>query len=136
MPLNVNVDSEPGIRVPSFDHAVQDPVDGDILISPSDKVIIIEGNYLLLDQDPWRKISSLVDERYVFGIPIIKHADRSRWFIDTQPEVAKDRLVARHINAGIESSYSAATVRVEENDLLNGRLIKENLLQPDVIIQN
>ncbi len=51
------------IRVPSFDHAVQDPVHDDIYISSSDRIVILEGNYLLLDEPPWNTIADLVDEK-------------------------------------------------------------------------
>lgn len=36
------------VRVPSFDHGVGDPVEGDIAVSPSHRFVIVEGNYLLL----------------------------------------------------------------------------------------
>lgn len=50
-------------KAPSFDHAVKDPVADDIYLSSSEDLIILEGNYLLLDEDPWREIAELVDER-------------------------------------------------------------------------
>jgi pantothenate kinase len=53
------------VRAPSFDHAVQDPVLDTILISSSDRIVIVEGNYLLLDEAPWNKIAPIADERYV-----------------------------------------------------------------------
>ena len=56
---------EPGlsIRAPSFDHALKDPVADGIEIPSTTKVVIIEGNYTLLDEAPWNKIAQLVDER-------------------------------------------------------------------------
>ncbi|KAK8092277.1 uncharacterized protein PG998_015109 [Apiospora kogelbergensis] len=74
---------------PSFDHAVQDPVADDIRISSRSKMVIIEGNYTLLNEHPWNKMAELVDEK---------------WFVDVPPEVAKERLVLRHLAAGIETS--------------------------------
>ncbi|KAK8135169.1 nicotinamide riboside kinase [Apiospora sp. TS-2023a] len=106
---------------PSFDHAVQDPVADDIRISSRSKVVIIEGNYTLLNERPWSKIAELVDER---------------WFVDVPPEVAKERLILRHLAAGIETSREAAAHRAEENDLPNGDLIRSNLIEPDVRIVN
>jgi pantothenate kinase len=52
------------VKAPSFDHAAQDPVNDDIEVPSTSRVVIIEGNYTLLDQDPWNEIASLVDERY------------------------------------------------------------------------
>ncbi|KAK8085940.1 hypothetical protein PG994_000914 [Apiospora phragmitis] len=106
---------------PSFDHAVQDPVVDDIRISSRSKIVIIEGNYTLLNEHPWNKIAKLVDER---------------WFVDVPPEVAKERLVLRHLAAGIETSREAAAHRAEENDLPNGDLIRSKLIEPDVRIVN
>ncbi len=53
------------VYAPSFDHAIQDPVENDIAISSKNRVVIVEGNYTLLDQEPWSEITRLCDERYV-----------------------------------------------------------------------
>jgi pantothenate kinase len=50
------------IWAPSFDHAIKDPVEGDIRISSSQRIVLLEGSYLLLDEDPWRVIRELVSE--------------------------------------------------------------------------
>lgn len=52
------------------------------------------------------------------------------------PEVARDRLVKRHILAGIETSIESATSRVKINDLPNGELIRDKLIEPDERIIN
>ncbi|KAK8024988.1 P-loop containing nucleoside triphosphate hydrolase protein [Apiospora arundinis] len=115
-------DSEEHVfTAPSFDHAVQDPVPDDIRISSRSKIVIIEGNYTLLNEHPWNKMAELVDEK---------------WFVDVPPEVAKERLVLRHLAAGIETSREAAAHRAEENDLPNGHLIRSKLLAPDVRVVN
>lgn len=49
-------------------------------------------------------------------------------------EEAKERLIVRHIAAGIESDRLAAERRAEENDLKNADLIIRQLLPPDVIV--
>jgi len=59
-----------------------------------------------------------------------------RWFVDVNPEIAQERLVRRHILAGIESTREAASARVMSNDLPNGELIRSHLLSPDVRIIN
>lgn len=63
-PVSQQCDPETMILSPSFDHAVGDPVPDAIAISSRCRVVIIEGNYTLLDQGPWRTIASLIDERY------------------------------------------------------------------------
>jgi pantothenate kinase len=54
----------PGLSfyAPSFDHAVKDPVENDIYISSAERIIILEGNYLLMKEFPWNQIHELVDE--------------------------------------------------------------------------
>ena len=41
------------LYAPSFDHANKDPVDDDISISPTIRIVIFEGNYLSLNKSPW-----------------------------------------------------------------------------------
>ena len=59
-----------------------------------------------------------------------------RWFVDASEEIAKERVVLRHLAAGIEVDRCSAERRVESNDLLNGRQIREHLIEPDFIILN
>ena len=42
--------------MPSFDHAKQDPIPLDIRVPATTRVVILEGNYVLLDQHPWSQI--------------------------------------------------------------------------------
>ncbi|KHN02536.1 Putative uridine kinase [Glycine soja] len=52
------------VYVPSFDHGVGDPVEDDIFVNLQHKVVIVEGNYLLLEDGVWKEISSLFDEKW------------------------------------------------------------------------
>jgi pantothenate kinase len=64
--LRIPLDSESkSIFAPSFDHAVKDPVENDIEILPTDRIVIIEGNYLHLQDEPWNLIAGRMDELYV-----------------------------------------------------------------------
>lgn len=62
-PVTSTHEPEQLFRAPSFDHAVGDPVPDAIAISSRCRVVIIEGNYTLLNEKPWNRISDLVDER-------------------------------------------------------------------------
>lgn len=61
----VTTTSEPAFDFlcPSFDHAIQDPVQDDIIIRSTTKFVILEGNYTMLDQSPWNEVASIVQER-------------------------------------------------------------------------
>ncbi|KAF9699997.1 hypothetical protein EKO04_001999 [Ascochyta lentis] len=120
-PVTTSEEPEQLIHAPSFDHAVQDPVEDDIAISSRNRIVIVEGNYTLLDQKPWDEIAKICDER---------------WFVDVSPEIVRDRLAARHLAAGIETSFEAAVQRAETNDIPNGEMIRSLLIEPDVIIHN
>jgi pantothenate kinase len=98
------------IYAPSFDHAVKDPVQDDILIAPTSRVVIFEGLYTMLDREPWRDAAKLMDEL---------------WFIDVPMDLAVARLVKRHVASGISPDPDHARIRVLESDMRNGREILE-----------
>ncbi|KAI0182371.1 P-loop containing nucleoside triphosphate hydrolase protein [Xylaria flabelliformis] len=99
------------IFAPSFDHAVKDPKENDIAIQPGHRIVVFEGNYVVLDKQPWSEAAELMDER---------------WFVDVDFDVARRRLVVRHVKAGIAKGEEEARKRADENDLVNGRQIVEN----------
>ncbi|KAK7522227.1 P-loop containing nucleoside triphosphate hydrolase protein [Phyllosticta citriasiana] len=107
------------LYAPSFDHAVKDPVQDDIAIAPTTRILLFEGNYLSLDRDPWRQAARLMDEL---------------WFVEVDFETARRRLVGRHVKAGIAKDEAEANKRVSENDLVNGKQIVEERVKVDEII--
>ncbi|KAI1395332.1 phosphoribulokinase/uridine kinase [Hypoxylon fuscum] len=96
------------VYAPSFDHAVKDPKPDDIAILPAHRVVVFEGNYVCLDKEPWRSAAALMDER---------------WFVEVGFETARERLVRRHVKAGIARDEEEARRRADENDLVNGEQI-------------
>ncbi|EOO03442.1 putative kinase-related protein [Phaeoacremonium minimum UCRPA7] len=107
------------VYAPSFDHAVKDPKDNDIPIAPSHRIVVFEGNYVVLDQAPWSDAAALMDER---------------WFVEVDFAVARKRLVRRHVAAGISPDEADADKRATENDLVNGAEIVDKRLPLDEII--
>lgn len=99
------------VYAPSFDHAIKDPVEDDIAISASARICVFEGNYVTLDKEPWREAASMMDEL---------------WFVDVDEDVARRRLVERHVRTGVTQTAEEAKNRANENDLPNGRQIVEN----------
>ncbi|XP_062148207.1 putative uridine kinase C227.14 isoform X2 [Alnus glutinosa] len=51
------------VFVPSFDHGIGDPVEDDIFVGFQHKVIIVEGNYIFMEDGVWKDISSTFDEK-------------------------------------------------------------------------
>jgi pantothenate kinase len=103
----LSADSET-IRAPSFDHALKDPVEDDIDIPVSVKVVVIEGNYISLSTGIWRSIVKLMDEC---------------WFVNVNFDTAGARLAFRHAKAGIVENEEQGWKRARENDLPNGKEI-------------
>lgn len=109
------------IYAPGFDHATKDPVMGEIEIPPTASLIILEGNWLLYDEEPWREISKLVDES---------------WFVEVDRDTARDRVAKRHVESGIESTMEAALARAEANDVRNGDEVRQKLIKPTVKVKS
>jgi len=106
------------IFAPSFDHAVKDPKENDICVEPSHRIVVFEGNYLLLNKHPWSTASSYMTHR---------------WFISVPPAVARERLARRHLAAGIASTLKEAERRADENDIPNGNEVIRLILPKDQV---
>ncbi|CAN0240657.1 unnamed protein product [Ectocarpus sp. 12 AP-2014] len=107
---------------PGFDHARGDPVENQWDVQPSHSVVIVEGNYLLLEGvDPWDQVGGLFDVT---------------WAIRCPPEVCGERLRRRHMSTGLGEEEARA--RVEGNDLPNARLVSEKCpwSEVDVVIDS
>ncbi|KAL4873130.1 hypothetical protein BDV12DRAFT_160428 [Aspergillus spectabilis] len=109
------------LHAPSFDHAVKDPLDDDIPIAATRRVIIFEGNYLSLDKEPWSSAAKLMDEL---------------WFVDVDFDTARQRLIKRHVKAGIAEDEAQAEKRANENDLVNGKEIVDCRLDVQEVIRS
>ncbi|RWA05752.1 hypothetical protein EKO27_g9349 [Xylaria grammica] len=109
------------ILAPSFDHATKDPLEAGIKIPSEIKIIILEGNWLLFDRNPWNQIATYMDDT---------------WFVDIDEDLARHRVAERHIKSGIETTWEAALERTNQNDLLNGQEIRRHLIKPSVTVQS
>ena len=109
------------ILAPSFDHAVKDPVQHDITIPAAASIVILEGNYLLLDEESWREIGPLLDFRILVHVP---------------HEEARVRVAKRHVLSGIEPTLALGEKRFDSNDGINGDLIRSKAVPCDVVVQS
>jgi pantothenate kinase len=92
---------------PGFDHSVGDPVENEITLSRSHKIVLVEGNYLLLDSDPWRQLREKVFDE--------------TWYLDVPLQECIQRLCNRHVEVGL--SEEQAKHQVASNDAINAELI-------------
>jgi pantothenate kinase len=102
-----NPDKE--INAPSFDHSIGDPIENDIKIYPKHDIIIIEGNYLFLQEGNWKDVSNIFD----YSI-----------FIDIDIENAMNRVKKRHIEC-LKITEKQSEERIKSNDYINALLILE-----------
>jgi pantothenate kinase len=94
------------VYAPAFERDLEQPIAGSIAIEPQVRVVIVEGNYLLDDEEPWRSIRSALDDS---------------WLVETSDEVRVPRLIARHERFG--KSPADARNWVERVDEANARRI-------------
>ncbi|HZW42093.1 MAG TPA: nucleoside/nucleotide kinase family protein, partial [Agromyces sp.] len=78
-------ETEHTVFAPAFERQVDEPVAGEIPIEPSARIVIVEGNYLLSDLEPWTRVRGLLADA---------------WFCDTDERERMLRLVRRHTASG------------------------------------
>lgn len=69
------------VWAPVFRRDLEEPIAGAIEVPPSVRLVVTEGNYLLLRSEPWAEIRTLLHEA---------------WFLDLDAELRLRRLTARH----------------------------------------
>ncbi|GAA6052420.1 hypothetical protein JCM3770_000233 [Rhodotorula araucariae] len=109
------------VPFPTFVHSLKDPQPSRVPILPSHRIIVIEGLYCLLDIKPWSEAARTLDERI---------------WVDVEREVARERLVKRHLHTGVETELAAAEQRVDGSDMLNGDFIRQNLVEPTLRVNS
>ena len=106
------------VLAPEFSRVIEDPIPDAIRVEPSTRIVVTEGNYLLLDTEPWRQIRSLLD---------------ACWYLEPDDELRRERLVARHIESGKEPGHAYAWTHGP--DEANARLIRASRERADLIVR-
>jgi len=109
---------EPVVYAPAFDHGRNEPLAGAIGVPRSTKLVIVEGNYLLLDQDPWAAVKDLLDDA---------------WYVDIDDETRRERLIARHVASG--RPPAAATAWALGPDERNAEIIQASRERADYLVK-
>ena len=100
---------------PGFKHEIGDPVEGAELVPPDARLVLVEGLYLLCQDDGWQALREAFDER---------------WYLDTPLDLAMERLTRRHMAAwGL--SREAAEARIAANDRLNAEIVQASRTNAD-----
>lgn len=107
------------IYAPEFRRSIEEPIAGAVAVPAGARVIVTEGNYLLLDTPPWQRLRSLITEI---------------WFLDTPEEARVDRLVRRHVRFG-RTPAAALERAISGSDGHNAALVLASRDRADVLLR-
>ncbi len=105
------------IYAPTFDHGQGDPVDRGVCIERHHGIVIVEGNYVLLDTEPWNRL---------------RHVCHETWFIDCDIEESMKRVYTRQTRNGTPPRESRH--RIETNDRPNAEQIQTTASRAHVCV--
>jgi pantothenate kinase len=107
------------VAVPVFDRAIEIARAAARIIPPETRLVIVEGNYLLLDDPDWSRLRPLFDATVFLRVP---------------EDVLADRLADRWQGYGMDAAGIRA--KLEDNDLPNGRLVTRGSAAADFEVAN
>jgi pantothenate kinase len=107
------------VYVPGFDRTLEQPLAAALVVLPAARLVITEGNYLLLDDPMWARARRAID---------------SVWFVASEEDARIQRLVARHIEFG--KAPDEARDWVASTDQRNADLVSTTLGRADRVIVN
>jgi len=94
------------VAVPVFDRTLDLARAGAVVVGPGHRIVVTEGNYLLLDRPPWDRLADQFDRTLYVSVP--------------EAEL-RARLVRRWLDHGLAAGVAES--RAEANDLVNARLV-------------
>ena len=105
------------VYAPGFERTLEQPVAGSIPVPPTARLIITEGNYLLVDDRPWARVRARLDEV---------------WFCELDEAERVRRLIARHEEFGKE--HDEAVAWVLGTDQRNADLVAATRDRADLVV--
>ncbi|WP_324788227.1 nucleoside/nucleotide kinase family protein [Streptomyces sp. H51] len=106
------------VYAPGFERVLEQPIAGAIPVPPTARLVVTEGNYLLLDTGAWARVRPHLDEV---------------WFCELDEEERVRRLVARHEEFG--KDHEAAVAWVERSDQRNAGLVAATRERADLVVR-
>jgi len=106
------------VYAPAFRRKIEEPIAGAIPVAREVPLVLVEGNYLLLEIGAWARVRPLLDEC---------------WYVDVDDARRVDQLVARHVGHG--RSPEAAAEWVHRSDEANTRLVAAARDRADLIVR-
>ncbi|WP_439937080.1 nucleoside/nucleotide kinase family protein [Nocardia sp. N13] len=105
------------LYVPGFERDLEQPVAAALAIPPSARLVVTEGNYLLLPDSSWERVRPLLAEA---------------WYVDVADDVRRERLVRRHEQFG--KTPDAARAWVADVDQPNAELVAATRDAADLVV--
>ena len=106
------------VTAPRYDRAASAPVADAIAVDSDVRLVITEGNYLLLDEPSWERVRQLLDEV---------------WFVEIDDAMRVQRLIRRHIEFG--KSPDEAREWVMRSDEANAAFVASSRSRADVVVR-
>ena len=110
---------EESVAFPKFDRTLDKSIAGADVLEADTETVIVEGNYLLLDQPIWRDLSRVWDVSVALNVP---------------RDVLEARLVARWESYGY--SRDAAVAKAQLNDLPNADYVRAYSRAADFVVDH
>jgi pantothenate kinase len=107
------------VYAPGFERTLEQPIAAAMVVPPSARLVVTEGNYLLLAEPRWQAARAQLDEV---------------WYVTGDDDLRRSRLVDRHVTFGKEPSAAAAWV--EQTDEVNAALVASAAHGADRIVVN
>jgi len=111
------------VYAPAFERTLEQPLAGAIPVPAAARLVVTEGNYLLLDTGRWPTVRPLLDEV---------------WFCALRDDVRLERLHARHVRFGKAPDKAVAWVAaVDEPNaaLIEATRDRADLLVPSAVLE-
>lgn len=105
------------VYAPGFERVLEQPLAGAVPVPPTARLVVTEGNYLLLASGSWARVRPHLDEV---------------WFCELDEEERIRRLVARHEEFGKE--HDAAVAWALGTDQRNADLIATTRDRADLVV--
>ncbi len=94
---------------PTFDRIVDEPIPDQVRVGADATVVIVEGNYLLLDEPPWAELVELLDDVVYLEVPTALRLGR---LVDRHVQFGRSRFEALDF---VHRSDETNTTRIEHS---------------------
>jgi pantothenate kinase len=106
------------VYAPEFRRDIEEPINAAVAVPRDVPLVITEGNYLLVDEGPWRHVRELLDET---------------WYVVQEESTRVELLIARHIEFGKDPDFARDWVL--RSDERNAALVATTRPRADALVR-